>query len=297
MASLVTVLLRPRELPQWLDLGVSQTRSFFFCDRTGTGELHLLYIDESGGDDPSAQDQLFVLGGISAFERLPYHIASDVDEIQKQFFPTITDPIEFRASAIWNGNGEPWNSMPRAQRAALMRQVYKLLSRDRAGVALFGIAMQKSDFPKASPIQRTCEEMAGHFDAYLMSLEIADAQQEKQRGLMIFDQSRHERTVQALMAQYRTTGASFGRVKHLADVPLFTDSKITRMLQLADFVAYAIYRRYQSSDAQFLDMILPRFNESGGVLHGLFHLNLNYSDCYCPACFSRRRAANASAEG
>ena len=49
--------------------------------------------------------------------------------------------------------------------------------------------------------------------------------------------SKHENTVQALLAQYRTTGASFGKIKRLAEVPLFTDSKITRMLQLADFVA------------------------------------------------------------
>jgi hypothetical protein len=62
------------------------------------------------------------------------------------------------------------------------------------GVVLFGIAMHKPDFPRISPIQRTCEEMAGHFDAYLQTIEIA---QEKQRGLMIFDQSRHEKTVQS----------------------------------------------------------------------------------------------------
>ena len=151
--------------------------------------------------------------------------------------------------------------------------------------------MHKPSFQRMSPIQRTCEEIAGHFDAYLQTLEIGN---EKQRGLMIFDQSRHEKTVQALLTQYRTTGASLGVVRHMAEVPLFTDSKITRMLQLADFVAYAIYRRYESSDAQFLDMILPRFSESGGVLHGLKHLNANHQDCFCPACLSRRTSTTAS---
>ena len=252
--------------------------------------MHLLYVDESGGDDKNASDQFFVLAGISAFERLPYHIASDIDVIQREVFPNVTDPIEFRASAIWNGNGEPWDSMKRPDRISLMKRIYGLLSRERIGVALFGIVLQKGDYPNKLPIRWTCEEMAGHFDAYLNSLEIADKKQEKIRGLMIFDQSRHEKTVQALMAQFRTTGASFGKVKHLAEIPLFTDSKITRMLQLADFVAYAIYRRYQSSDTQFFDMILPRFCESGGILHGLVHLNLNYEQCYCPACYSRRRS-------
>ncbi|MBM3775036.1 MAG: DUF3800 domain-containing protein [Acidobacteria bacterium] len=175
--------------------------------------------------------------------------------------------------------------------------VYDLLSLERKGVALFGIAMFKPGFQRSwvPPIQMTCEEMAGHFDAYLQSLEVAsntagDKPGEKQRGLIVFDQSRHEKTVQTLMTQYRTTGASFGRVKHLAEVPLFTDSKITRMLQLADFVAYAIYRRYEHGDSQFFDMITPRFNEREGVLHGLVHLN-NRRECFCPACLTRRQVA------
>lgn len=247
--------------------------------------MYLLYVDESGGDDRNAADQHFVLAGISAFERVPYHLSIDLDEIQKKFFPTITDPIEFRASAIRNGNGAPWDSMPRAKRHEIMDQVYNLLARDTTGVVLFGVVMHKPDYLGASPMQRTCEELAGHFDAYMSSLEIG---KEKQRGLMIFDESRHEKMVQALLTQYITTGASFGKVKHLAEIPLFTDSKITRMLQLADFVAYAIYRRYQHADAKFFDVIVHRFQQAGGILHGLKHLNLDYTKCFCPSCVTRR---------
>jgi hypothetical protein len=251
--------------------------------------VHLLYVDESGGDDAKSTDAHFVLGGISAFERVPYHLSQEIDQVQAHAFPGVNTPIEFRASAIWNGNGSPWDSMSRADRVALMKKIYKIIGHEQKGVVLFGVALSKHDMPRAAPIQKTCEEMAGHFDAYLQSLE-AD-EEEKQRGLMIFDKSRHEKTVQALMTEYRTTGASFGRVRHLAEVPLFTDSKITRMLQLADFVAYAIYRRFESSDAQFFDMILPRFVESGGIIHGLVHLNANKRECYCPACLTRRNAA------
>jgi len=55
------------------------------------------------------------------------------------------------------------------------------------------------------------------------------------------------------------TGASFGRVKYLAKGSLLTDSKITRMLQLADFVSYAVFKNYGRSDAQFFNTILKRF--------------------------------------
>lgn len=250
--------------------------------------MYLLYVDESGGDDPHASDDHFVLAGIAAFERVPFHLSADVDQVQRRVLPDIPELVELRASAIWNGNGEPWSSLPRETRKQLLREVYGLLRQPRKGVTLFGIVMRKADFPGQSPIERTCEEMAGHFDAYLS--EIERTTQEKQRGLMIFDKSRHEKTVQALINEYRTTGASFGKVKHLADAPLFTDSKITRMLQLADFVAYALYRRYEKSDSTFFDMIIGNFCQQGGVIHGLFHLNTGYRDCYCPACHSRRIA-------
>ena len=125
-----------------------------------------------------------------------------------------------------------------------MSRIYQFIAAHEQ-LTLFGIPMHKASFASDHPMQKSCEEMAGHFDRYLENLEIEKPQYGKQRGLMIFDQSKHEKTVQALMAQYRTTGASFGRIKRLAEVPLFTDSKITRMLQLADFVAYAIFRYYE----------------------------------------------------
>ena len=179
--------------------------------------MQLLYIDESGGDEHHGRDEHFVLGGIATFERVAYYVCYEVDEIQQEFFP---GSIEFRASAIWNGNGEPWNSMLRADRIKLLKRLYDFIAR-RDDLTLFGIPMHKPSFQMDNPIQRTCEELAGHFDKYLEGLELERPQHGKQRGLMIFDQSKHEKTVQALMAQYRTTGASFGRIKRLAEVPLF----------------------------------------------------------------------------
>lgn len=248
--------------------------------------MQLLYIDESGGEDEGSTNY-FVLGGVATFERIPYFVCSEIEQIQQEFFPGTTSSIEFRASAIWNGNGQPWDSMARPERARLMRRIFDYIAK-RDDLVLFAIPFHKPSFPSDHPVQRTCEEMTGHFDKYLENLEIERSEFGKQRGLMIFDQSRHEKTVQALTAQYRTTGASFGRVRRLAEVPLFTDSKITRMLQLADFVCYAVFRYYERSDAQFFNLIIRRFHQSAGKLHGLFHMMSNYQECYCPGCLSRR---------
>ena len=73
-----------------------------------------------------------------------------------------------------------------------------------------------------------------------------------------------------------------------AEVPLFVDSTTSRLVQLADFVAYWVFRAYERNDSSMLDILLPTFDRSDGVRHGLVHLTEGYRECDCPACRSRR---------
>ena len=47
------------------------------------------------------------------------------------------------------------------------------------------------------------------------------------------------------------------------------DSRASRCVQIADHVAYAVYRRYSAGDTNYLDIVLSRFDYDGGVLHGV----------------------------
>ncbi len=252
--------------------------------------MYLLYLDESGGVAEVDQDY-YVLGGISVHERKPFFLNKELDDLQTKWFPAATEPVEFHASHIRNGKGEPWESMTKLDRLKLMNEMCQILSNTTDTVSLFATAMHKPSFPTQDPIRRTCEETVGHFDAMLAGLEMR-AGADKERGLVIFDQSAQAKTLHSLVTEFRSTGARWGeRVKHLAEIPMFTDSKLTRMLQWADFVAYAAFRRYQHADSALLDRIVKKFSHSGGVLHGLVHLVSNYEDCYCPACATRRTRA------
>lgn len=53
-------------------------------------------------------------------------------------------------------------------------------------------------------------------------------------------------------------------------MPLFLDSKASRLIQLADIIAYAIFRRFEKGDRQFYDIIQNKFDAEGGVVHGLY---------------------------
>ena len=127
--------------------------------------------------------------------------------------------------------------------------------------------------------------LGSRFDRYLRRLRASD---DDQRGLVILDKSAYETTLQQMSVAFRTLGTRWGVIRRLADTPLFVDSRASRVIQLADHVAYAVFRRYQAGDAQYFDLVASKFDEEDGVVHGLAHKEIGNPRCMCPACLSRR---------
>ena len=152
------------------------------------------------------------------------------------------------------------------------------------GLIANGVAMHKPSYPTEDPVEKCFEQITSRFDQYLSRLH---NQENTQRGLLIMDESKYQRRLRTLLAHYRTAGHRWGRLRNFADVPFFSDSKATRLLQLADLVSWAIFRRYERGDTRHLDRIINRFDSEGGPLHGLIHLIGSHRTCMCPACLSR----------
>ncbi len=240
--------------------------------------MYLLYVDESGNPD-GQENKYFVLGGIAVFEREIYWINEKVNKVAADHFPSAD--IEFHAQAIASHRDEPWHSMPTVQRNGIIDQLCQTICDHR--VVLFGIALEKS--LAQDPVSRSFEELCNRFDLFLKRLH---ARGDTQRGLIIFDETRYESRLQTLLAEYRSSGTRFGTLRNFADVPFFASSKATRLLQLADLVAYAIYRRYERGDTRLIDKIISKFDTEENVIHGLVHLTSAGRSCTCPACLTRR---------
>jgi hypothetical protein len=88
----------------------------------------------------------------------------------------------------------------------------------------------------------------------------------------------------------RTIGTQWGIIRNLADTPFFVDSHASRLVQLADHVAYAIFRRYNARDTQYFDIFASKFDSVDNVIHGLAHKQTVEPMCMCPGCLSRRVA-------
>ena len=51
---------------------------------------------------------------------------------------------------------------------------------------------------------------------------------------------------------------------------MFVDSKASRLIQLADLIAYALFRHFEHGDSKYYQVIAHRFDAEGGVVHGLY---------------------------
>ena len=141
------------------------------------------------------------------------------------------------------------------------------LASSHQGNRIFAVVVKKSAIAPEDPVLYTFEHLTSRFDHFLVRLFRGG---DKQRGLILFDKSVHEKSLQSLARDFRTVGNSWGVLRNLSEVPVFLDSKASRLVQLADLVAYALFRKWEKNDSRFFDVIRDRFDNEGGVQHGLF---------------------------
>ncbi|MEZ4714405.1 MAG: DUF3800 domain-containing protein [Caldilineaceae bacterium] len=227
--------------------------------------MHLLYADESGSvADP--KQTIFVLAGFNVFERQGYWIANELDNIAAQFDPADPTSVELHGNPMLVGKGR-WRGYPKEKRAQALEDILRVFLNSHPSNRLFASVINKTTVSPKDPVEIAFEQMASRFDQYLMRLHRSG---DTQRGIIIFDKSTYETTIQALARDFRTLGHSWGVIRNFSEVPLFIDSKASRLTQLADIIAYAIYRHYERGDSRFYSIIKERFDSEGGIVHGLY---------------------------
>jgi len=247
--------------------------------------VYLLYVDESGNEDDPA-DKHFVLGGAAVYERVTFFVSRDLEEVQTRHFPG-NPPIEFHAQHIRAGKGF-WRNVPEEKRGQVLDDASSVIANaNDPGVVLFGAAIEKSaTLYGEKAVERATEEICSRFDRYLSrrNNELGDPQ----RGLIIFSEGRFDKRAKLWVRGFRELGTRWGILRNLSDIPYFASVKDTRLLQIADFVAHAVFLMYERHDFSLIQKFLHRFDRKDGILHGLRHYRSELvGRCECPACHSR----------
>ena len=248
--------------------------------------MYVIYLDESG--DPNGwnnnQDH-FVLGGIAIHEGQIRQISDSLDRVQAEFFPAISIPLKFHAVDINNGSGR-FAQFSSDDRRRMLDAAYDVIAgATYPNAVLFATAMHISAVNNRDQALRdTFEDLVQRANTFLLRL---NNQGNPQKGLLIIDRSQStEDRYRTLVSEFRTEGTKYGYLGNIVDIPYFSQSGDTRLLQLADFVAYAVFRSYERGDNRFINRIMPRFDRRSPNYppDGLKHITQTSEACICAAC-------------
>ncbi|MCC6368956.1 MAG: DUF3800 domain-containing protein [Bryobacterales bacterium] len=245
--------------------------------------MYLLYLDDAGSPGNPAEEY-FVLGGVCVYEAQVDWFSRELDKLATPYDKNPED-VEFHASTIFSRRADPWKSLTIDDARGVLKAVLKVTENSYDTMRLFACAIHKHSYPSTDPVEMAFEDLCQRFDYFLMRRR---QQGDQQRGMIILDKTTRETSLQRLSREFRKVGTRWGSLKNIADTPFFVDSKASRLIQLADHVAYSVFRRYNSGDAQYMDIIANRFDEADGVIHGLSHKHNFRDTCTCPGCLSRR---------
>jgi hypothetical protein len=246
--------------------------------------MYLLYLDESGNEDDPA-DRYFVLAGAAVFERQTYYLSQGLEQIQVKHFPG-HPPIEFHASPIRKGK-DFCRNIEASKREAILQDLADCIRNSQPeGVVLFGAAIEKSaQLWGEKAVEYATEEICQRFDLFLARRYFEN---DPQRGLLVFSEGRFTKRAKVWVRGFRELGTRWGTLKNLSDIPYFASTKESRLLQIADIIAHAVFLLYERQDASLVRNFIHRFDRKDGVLHGLVHhKRVKSATCSCPACASR----------
>jgi hypothetical protein len=180
----------------------------------------------------------------------------------------------------------------------LLEDSYRLVanfqpSNPKLPVTFFGVVVDRGFHSNWSPLEREkfgYEVLLNKFDMMLKKNQPFPGQTNK--GLVIHDRRVvAEADIQSWTSGWRVAAGKVGQLKNLADVPLFASSRASRLLQVADLLAYALYRRYNPDmhDGRYFKLIWPSFAPGGRDLHNCAHYTPSYGagDCKCEPCTER----------
>jgi len=176
-----------------------------------------------------------------------------------------------------------------AERATVAKDVADVLS--QWGFArLFGECIDKIHFDPAKT-GRTVDEQAfeqviSRFQQYLARTD--DIAGRPNFGLVVHDNNQTvAKKHTELMRRFHDEGTLWTRVDRIIETPLFVDSRLTRMVQIADLCSYALRRYVENGDVDLFRRIFKRADRVGSKAVSVRHFA--GLSCTCEICDAHHR--------
>ncbi len=176
---------------------------------------------------------------------------------------------------------EAYVHLTRRERRQAVSDIAGLIS--NWGVArLFAECIDKVHFDPTiamrSVHEQAFEQVVSRFEQYLKNSDEGN-------GLLIHDNNqtvakRHTE----LMKTFLREGTLWTKIRHIIETPMFVDSQLTSMVQLADLCAYALRRYLENGEEELFDLVFRRADRRGQIAVGVRHFTS--PGCLCKICAS-----------
>ena len=134
--------------------------------------------------------------------------------------------------------------------------------------------------------EQAFEQVVSRFERFLQLVRTAGGR--KSFGLLIHDNNETvARKHTELMKQFHNAGTLWTRLENIIETPLFVDSELTRMVQIADLCAYAMRRYLENQEIELFHLIFERADRKDGLAVGVRHFTS--SKCTCLICGAHRK--------
>lgn len=135
--------------------------------------------------------------------------------------------------------------------------------------------------------EQSFEQVVTRFEKYLQNLD-RNRSELSPYGLLIHDNNptvAQKHTL--LMKKFHKDGTFWTQINHIIETPLFVDSQLTSMVQIADLCGYALRRYLENDEAELFDILFRRADRKENVVVGVRHFTK--SSCTCKICNAHRR--------
>lgn len=183
---------------------------------------------------------------------------------------------------------QPYIHLTFDERRSLVREVADSVS-GWGYARLFAECVDKLHFNPTrsgkSVDEQAFEQVVSRFEQYLENTE--ERRGQKNYGLLVHDNNETVAKKHThLMRGFHRQGTLWTTVERIIETPLFVNSSLTSMVQVADLCSYALRRYLENSETDLFRRIFARADRVGATAVGVRHFTA--LDCVCEICQAHR---------
>lgn len=137
--------------------------------------------------------------------------------------------------------------------------------------------------------EQSFEQVVSRFQQYLEITQVHGSPGQSHKGVLIHDNNETVAKKHTnIMKKFHQNGTLWTKIENIIETPLFVDSQLTSMVQIADLCGYALRRYLENKEDGLFNLIYKIADRANdGTVVGVRHFTKG--SCVCKICSSHRR--------